>query len=80
MSGKINILIVEDLAADAELIERELRKANIRFDSRRVDTKDAFLAALRDFQPVIVLSDYNLPQFSGPEALRLLKQIHEATP
>ncbi len=80
MSGKINILIVEDLAADAELIERELRKANILFDSRRVDTKDAFLAALRDFQPVIVLSDYNLPQFSGPEALRLLKQIDESTP
>ena len=80
MSGKINILIVEDLAADAELIERELRKANILFDSRRVDTKDAFLAALRDFQPVIVLSDYNLPQFSGPEALRLLKKIDEATP
>jgi two-component system cell cycle sensor histidine kinase/response regulator CckA len=80
MSGKINILIVEDLAADAALIERELRKANILFDSRRVDTKDAFLAALRDFKPVIVLSDYNLPQFSGPEALRLLKQIHDATP
>ncbi len=80
MSGKINILIVEDLAADAELIERELRKANILFDSRRVDTKDAFLTALRDFKPVIVLSDYNLPQFSGPEALRLLKQIHDATP
>jgi len=80
MSGKINILIVEDLAADAELIERELRKANILFDSRRVDTKDAFLTALRDFKPVIVLSDYNLPQFSGPEALRLLKQVHDATP
>src|ERR1700741_1645608 len=80
MSRKINILIVEDLAADAELIERELRKANILFDARRVDTKDAFLTALRDFKPVIVLSDYNLPQFSGPEALRLLKQIQDATP
>ena len=80
MNEKINILIVEDIAADAALIERELRKANIVFDSRRVDTKEAFLTAVRDFKPVIVLSDYNLPQFSGPEALRLLKQFHDATP
>ena len=73
MNGKINILIVEDLVADAELIERELRKANIPFNSRRVDTKEGFLAALQYFEPTIVLSDYNLPQFSGPEALQLLK-------
>jgi PAS domain S-box-containing protein len=73
MNGTINILIVEDVASDAELIERELRKANIPFRSRRVDTKAAFVTALHEFEPAIVLSDYNLPQFSGPEALRLLK-------
>lgn len=80
MSGKINILIVEDRAADAELIERELRKAKIPFTSRRIDTKEAFVRALRDFEPAIVLSDYNLPQFSGPEALRLLKQTGSSAP
>ena len=74
MGKKIDILIVEDVAADAELIVRELRKANILFNSLRVDTKPAFLAALCDFKPAIVLSDYNLPQFGGPEALQLLKQ------
>lgn len=74
MSKKIDILIVEDMAVDAELIERELCKANILFNSLRVDTKPAFLAALCDFKPAIVLSDYNLPQFSGPEALQLLKK------
>jgi two-component system cell cycle sensor histidine kinase/response regulator CckA len=77
---KINILIVEDLVADAELIEHELRKAKILFTSLRVDTKDAYLAALRDFKPAIVLSDYNMPQFSGPEALRILKQTGLPTP
>jgi two-component system cell cycle sensor histidine kinase/response regulator CckA len=80
MNEKINILMVEDLATDTELIERELRKANIRFSSRRVDTKQAFLAALHDFKPAIVLSDYNLPQFSGPEALRLLKESGSSAP
>ncbi|HYK19398.1 MAG TPA: response regulator [Pyrinomonadaceae bacterium] len=80
MKGQINILIVEDLVADAELIERELRKANIPFNSRRVDTKEGFLAALLYFEPTIVLSDYNLPQFSGPEALTLLKEAGLSIP
>jgi two-component system, cell cycle sensor histidine kinase and response regulator CckA len=80
MNEPINILIVEDLVADAELIERELRRANIPFTSRRVDTKEEFLTALRDFQPAVVLSDYNLPQFSGPEALRLLKKTGSSAP
>jgi PAS domain S-box-containing protein len=72
--------MLEDLAADAHLIERELRKASIDFVSRRVETKEAFLDALIEFQPDIVLSDYNLPQFSGLEALRLLKQNGHSAP
>jgi len=80
MDEKINILIVEDLVADAELIERELRKANMAFNSRRVDTREGFLAALQFFDPAIVLSDYNLPQFSGPEALTLLKEAGLSIP
>jgi len=80
MDREINILMVEDLVADAELIERELRKANLRFRSQRVDTKEAFLQALHDFKPAIVLSDYNLPQFSGPDALRLLKEAGSMVP
>ena len=80
MSGEIHILILEDLVTDAELIERELRKANISFVSRRVDTKEGFVDALKDFKPQLVLSDYSLPQFSGPEALRLLKQTEMPVP
>jgi two-component system, cell cycle sensor histidine kinase and response regulator CckA len=80
MNDHIKILIVEDLIADAELIERQLRKAHITFQSRRVDTKEAFLAALHEFEPAIVLSDYNLPQFSGPEALKLLKEAESPVP
>lgn len=77
---QINILIVEDLVADAQLIERELSRGNIPFTSLRVDTKEAFVSALRDFEPAIVLSDYNLPQFSGPEALRLLQEARSSAP
>ena len=80
MNEEIKILILEDTATDAELIERELRRAGIVFISRRVDTRDAFVTALREFAPAIVLSDYSLPQFSGPEALHLLKQMGNVAP
>ena len=74
MDRKTRILIFEDVATDAELIERELRKANIAFTSQRVETKEGFSKALLEFEPDIILSDYTLPQFSGLEALRLLKE------
>jgi two-component system, cell cycle sensor histidine kinase and response regulator CckA len=80
MNEETKILIVEDVVADAQLIERELRRAGIDFTSRRVDTKEGFVTALRDLAPDIVLSDYNLPQFSGPEALRLLKRMNCSAP
>src|SRR5712692_7114164 len=74
MNRDTRILILEDVATDAELIERELRKANIAFTSQCVETKEDFSKALTEFEPDIVLSDYTLPQFSGLEALRLLKE------
>lgn len=78
MNQEIRILILEDVATDAELFERELRKASIAFTSHRVETEQDFIQALTEFDPDIILSDYQLPQFSGLEALHLLneKEIH----
>jgi PAS domain S-box-containing protein len=75
MEKDARILIVEDVDTDAELIQRELRAAQVPFTSQRVDNRDHFKRALDDFKPDIVLSDYNLPQFSGPEAFRLVKAL-----
>jgi PAS domain S-box-containing protein len=74
MSNEHRILIIEDAPTDAELNEHELRKAGLAFTARRVETREAFLRALTDFEPDIILSDYSLPQFNGLEALRLLKE------
>ncbi|MDO9584891.1 MAG: response regulator, partial [Syntrophales bacterium] len=67
----LRILIVEDLSSDAELAERELRKEGISFTSVRVETKDAFLKALEDFRPDLIISDFALPKFDGMQALKL---------
>lgn len=76
----LRILSLEDVAYDVELLERELKKAGINYVLKRVETKDAFLAALTEFLPDIILADYSLPQFSALEALRLLHQQKNAVP
>jgi PAS domain S-box-containing protein len=70
----VNILLVEDNPDDAALLERHLRRNGFAPVLTTVETAAAMLAALADGpHPDIVLGDYNLPNFSGPEALRLLK-------
>jgi len=74
MPQELRILILEDVATDAELMERELRKAEIVFSAKRVVTKEAFLKALKDFKPDLILSDYSLPSFDGISALSIAQQ------
>jgi PAS domain S-box-containing protein/putative nucleotidyltransferase with HDIG domain len=71
MSSELKILMLEDEPADAELAEVELRKAGIDFSYMRVDTRDSYIVALRDFQPDIILADYRLPAFDGLSALAI---------
>ena len=73
MSERHRILIVEDEATDADLLERELREAGLAFDALRVETAEGLLRALASFRPDVVLSDYNLPRLDGMTALRHVK-------
>lgn len=74
MQKELRILILEDVAAHAELIERELRKAEIIFSARCVAIREAFLAALGDFNPDLILADYSLPSFDGIAALSIAQE------
>jgi PAS domain S-box-containing protein len=71
--SNLNILMLEDIPIDAELVERELQNANILYNARRVASKAKFLKELESFSPDIVLADYSLPQFSGLEALKIVR-------
>jgi len=73
MSTKLKVLILEDRAADAELVLHELRRADYDPEWRRVETEPEFLAQIGQGWEII-LADYNLPEFSGPRALELLRE------
>lgn len=72
-SNHLNILILEDVPADADLIQHELRKAKLSFDARCVECETEFVRALDEAEPDVILSDFSLPQFSGLAALEILR-------
>ena len=78
--AEMRVLILEDVASDAELAEHAFRKAGIIFTSKRVERQDEFASALDEFRPDIVLSDYKLPGFTGMAALKLAQQRHPEIP
>src|SRR6059036_205898 len=80
MEKELRILILEDVAAHAELIERELREAKIVFTARRVATKEAFEQELEAFEPDLILADYSLPSFDGISALAIVQEINPSVP
>ena len=73
MTIPLRVLLVEDQLGDALLIEHELRKAGFEPAGERVETREAFCAQLNT-GPEVILCDYFLPEFSGPEALKLLQE------
>jgi len=72
MNNELRILILEDTASDAELMEDELKQAGLVFVAKRVATKADFVRQVEDFLPDIILADYSLPGFSGKSALNIV--------
>lgn len=74
MGKPLRALIVEDVEQDALLAVRALRNGGFDVAFERVDTPEAMSAALEKQPWDIILSDYHMPRFSGPQALALVKE------
>lgn len=72
----LKVLILEDNTFDAEIIIRYLQKADLNFIHHITDNKEIFISLITDFKPDIILSDFNLPSFTGIEALDIIKKQH----
>jgi signal transduction histidine kinase/FixJ family two-component response regulator len=70
----LHVLLIEDSPEDAFLIERHLRRNGFQPSIDRVQTASEMRGLLRsETPPDVILADYNLPEFSGPAALAILK-------
>jgi len=76
----LRVLIVDDSRDDAELTELALRDAGLAVECRHAYDEAGMTALLRGFAPQLVLSDVNLPGFSGAEARNLSRTILPGVP
>ena len=74
MREELKILILEDVAFDAELIEYELRREGVEFLSKRVETEEHFINELEELKPDLILADHSLPKFDGMSALKIANE------
>ncbi|CAN5576993.1 EAL domain-containing protein [soil metagenome] len=79
-SGALKVLMVEDSAADAEMILRALRELPQSLEHARVASADTLRVALAQFDPDVILSDFSMPGFSGQEALGIACEYASEVP
>ena len=79
MAVGLRVLTIEDEPDDALLLIRELSHSGYDVTWKRVDTPEGLGDALRESWDVII-SDFDLPRLSGPEALALCKERGVDTP
>lgn len=78
---RLRILHLEDSELDHQLMLAHLRRGGVVADVVRVDSEAEFLQAIEPEQNWdVVISDYNLPGFSGLVALDLLKASAQMLP
>ena len=75
----LRLLHLEDSELDHELTLANLRRAGSPVEALRVETRSEFEAQLAGPWDVIV-SDYNLPGFTGIQALEILRESGRSTP
>jgi CheY-like chemotaxis protein len=76
----LDVLMIEDSVADAELAIRRLTQGGFRC-SYRVVTREAELrVALAERAPSFILSDFRLPGFDGMAALATASQLAPDVP
>src|SRR2546422_8724414 len=80
MAEPLRILVAEDSETDGGLVQRELKRGGLDFQGRRVQAEPDFRGELDEFHPNLVISDFSMPQFSGPKALAIARESRADIP
>ncbi len=77
---KLDLLLVEDTEDDAQLLLRQLKQGGYDVAYDRVQSADGVAAAIGKKAWDIVISDYNMPGFTGVDALKIVRERDGDTP
>lgn len=80
MDDDLRILVLGDENNPEDLIEYELSKSNLRFIMLRVTSREAFLHALQESSPNLILVATGTPGIGSLTALALAQEICPGTP
>ncbi|MBI3357239.1 MAG: response regulator [Nitrospirae bacterium] len=75
MTTPLRLLQLEDNPTDADLLVAMLTEGGVPCAPRRIESRDAFVAALKEGQVDMILADYSLPGFDGLTALKLARKL-----
>ena len=76
----LRILLLEDMPSDAALIKLELRKLQIDWEVVHVTNRQDFEEKFESYKPHFILSDYNIPQYTGMEAVKMVRNLNPYIP
>ncbi len=74
ITSLLRVLVVDDSSDDTELLIRQLRRDGYDLSAERTETMDGLKAALDAQDWDIVVCDYNMPTFSGLDALAVVQE------
>jgi signal transduction histidine kinase len=76
----LRALLIEDDPDDAELVLRELRRGGYEPTSLRVQTAADLTSAVTHDSWDVIISDYSMPAFSGPDAFSIVRNLNIDVP
>lgn len=76
----LHILVVEDIPADFELIERQLQRTGLSFSSTRIDQPEALSYELSQRPPHLVLCDHGSAQLDSFHVLEVVRAWSHTLP
>lgn len=80
MQSQLRVLLIEDSQDDALLLMRALKREGFEVDIERVDTAQAMKFSLSQREWDVIISDYQMPHFSGLAALEIYKASDQDIP
>ena len=80
MNKKIKILHLEDSLRDSELIRSLIESGELEYEYFLADNEKDYINTLETENVDIILSDYNLPDYNGNEALKVAREKYSQMP